>query len=644
MLPTVCSYVSYFHPFFLLAPHCFVGVTYFVVHVTSPALHENNSVNPFPLSAILPTFVILSVPHTEKMNTRSFKYRKVCLLAAGIILFALLACLFDHIGRYNFTYLEQWQTFIYQSDYITRTLAQPGGCIRLITAFILQFFGHPLAGTLFTALLLTLIALLMNDILRRWSGGTVTFPLVLFPVLSLFLLHFEAWYQYTGTVALLLMLLLLRLHLCFRHFFLKTGYAVVSTVVLFIVAGPIAFLYGCLLLVMELYYLQLRSLWFLFMPLLAYVSALLSMRWGYAGELKHVLLPYGYFMLRLSPGFIVYLPWVLTAAVFVLTALFARIKLPKVWMKALLAVALLTGVVKFAATGIEQAVDHKYETFKELNYYIYHNDWEKIVTKCGTIPMNNLLYQNCLNLALAEQGVLADLLFREPCYDIRTIYALGEKNPHIYALLSDVYFSMGHIALSQRYAFEGNGSLGNFSPRLLKRLVQTNLVYGCYGVAAKYLEVLEHTLYYKEWARAHKRFLWDDKAVEADPLLGSKRKCLFPDNRFSATKGLDDDLKQIILQNPEHRATIQYLGCLYLLSKDINRFKETLELFYGTPALPEGVLPIGFQEGVVLFSGGQQEVFDRYHIPESAVNRFKAFMRQPRNDRQNLWYFLRYVK
>ncbi len=568
----------------------------------------------------------------------------MCLLAAGVILFALVAHLFYHIGRYNFSYLEQWYTFIYQRDFITGTLAQPGGCVQLVAMFLIQFFRNPLAGALITALLLTVTALLLNGVLRRWSGGKITFPLALFPVVPLFLLHFEAWYHYGGTVAFLLMLLLLRLHLCFGRLACRIGYAVVSTVVLFVVAGPIAFLYGCLLLVMELYYLKLRSLWFLLPPLVAYGLAIAGMRMGYAGELRHVLLPYGYFTLRLQPGFIIYLPWVVTAAVFVVTALFARVKLPKVWMKAVVAVALLAGVVKFAMAGIDQGVDHKYETFKELDHYAALKQWDKLVSHCSTIPMNNLLYQNCLNLALAEQGVLAEVLFHEPCYDIRTIYVEGEKNPLIFALLSDVYFSMGHIALAQRYAFEGNEGVGNLSPRLLQRLVETNLIYGNYGTAAKYIKVLEHTLYYKEWAEAHKRFLWNDGAVEADPLLGLKRGCLFPDNRFSSLKGLDDDLKQVIMQNPAHRATIQYLGCLYLLSKDIRRFKETLETFYGTPALPEGVLPTGFQEGVLVFSGGDPEVFEHYHIQPSTIARYKAFMMQPRGDKQNLWYFLRYVK
>lgn len=100
-------------------------------------------------------------------------------------------------------------------------------------------------------------------------------------------------------------------------------------------------------------------------------------------------------------------------------------------------------------------------------------------------------FQNYHNVALAEQGLLADQLFMQPCIDIQTIYVPGNKTPYLSALLSDIYFSMGHIAFSQRYAFEANEGMGNFSPRMLQRLVQTSLIYGHYGTARSILIYLK---------------------------------------------------------------------------------------------------------------------------------------------------------
>lgn len=562
-------------------------------------------------------------------------------IPAGIILFISVTLLLSHTGYHNFCYQEQWNTFIYNVNYQKGLLIQPGGCVQLLSSFLIQFFTRPLTGILITALLLTWIALLTADILHRWTKSKFTFPLTLFPVAALSFLHYNVNYQYAGTIALLWMLLFLRLRFFFHKFTRRFAYSLASTFLLFATAGPVAFLYNCLILVIELFYHKKRALWFIFLPLMVYLAAKTCLWMGLSGELEHVMLPDGYFTLRLQAGSIIYLPWGLTLAVFITSGLCQSVRFRGRWMQGYLIAAQLVCVVAFTLGGSARYIDRYNEIFKELNHYARHRQWDKIIDKCGNIPMNNLLFQNYHNVALAEQGMLADQLFRQPCIDIQTIYVPGNKTPYISALLSDIYFSMGHIAFSQRYAFEANEGMGNFSPRMLQRLVQTNLIYGHYGTAKKYLDILENTLFYKDWAIAHRRFLWNDPAVETDSILGSKRKCLFPDNRFSGIKGLDDDLKQIVLKNPMHKTTIQYLGSLYLLSKDIPRFKATLETFYGTLALPS-VLPVCFQEGVVVFAAGDRETLERYNIQAATVERFDAFKQRTSNDTRNLWYFLKY--
>lgn len=575
------------------------------------------------------------------MNKQLLPNNKVSYIIAGIFLFVLLVFLLCTIGYYNFCYLEHWGTFIYNTIYINDTLLQPGGCVQLFSCFLVQFFINPIAGILITALLLTIIALLTADILYYWTRNQLTFPLSLFLIVALVFLHYNTNYQYAGTIAFLMMLICLRLQFFFHKFGMRLAYSIVSTFLLFVIAGPIAFLYSWLLLIIELLRCEKQVLWFMILPVMVYLLANSCLRLGYSGEWKHVLLPDGYFTRRLQPGSIIYLPWALTVSVFIIGGLCKSVKLVKEWIKRIFIIIQFSIVVVFTFFGISGYTDKNNEIFKELNYYASYYQWDNIINKCKHLPMNNLIFQNYLNVALAEKGMLADELFKQPCIDIQTIYVVGNKTPYISALLSDIYFSMGHIAFSQRYAFEANEAMGNFSPRMLQRLVQTNLIYGHYGAAQKYLEVLEESLFYKDWAVSYKRFLWNDPAVENDSVLGPKRRCLFPDNRFSGMKGLDDDLRQIIIQNPLHKTTIQYLGSLYLLSKDIPRFKATLEAFYGTPALPS-VLPVCFQEGVLVFAAGDQEVLKKYNVQASTIERFEAFNQQTAKDTHNLWYFLKY--
>ena len=63
-------------------------------------------------------------------------------------------------------------------------------------------------------------------------------------------------------------------------------------------------------------------------------------------------------------------------------------------------------------------------------------------------------------------------------------------------------------------------------PAAVKILAQTNLCQGNYAVAEKYLNYLEHTLFYRDWAKQYRRFLYNDKAVEEDAELGPRRKTL----------------------------------------------------------------------------------------------------------------------
>lgn len=576
------------------------------------------------------------------MNKLASHSKNNSYILAGIVLFMAITLLSIHTGYYNFCYLEQWNTFIYNANYQKSILAQPGRCVQLLSSFLIQFFTRPLTGILTTALLLTGAAVLTADILYSWTKNKLTLPLALFPAAALFFLHHNVNCQYAGTVAFLWMLLFLRLQLLFRKFPIRFAYSLASTLLLFAAAGPIAFLYSWLILIIELSCYKKQALWFASLPLMAYLAAKVCLWFGLSGELRHVLLPDGYFTLRLQPGSIIYLPWGLVLAVFLASGLCKSLRLKNRGMQKALIAAQLVCAAAFTFDGISRYIDRNNEIFKELNHYARHSQWSKIIDRCENISMNNLLFQNYHNVALAEQGMLSDQLFMQPCIDIQTIYVPGNKTPYISALLSDIYFSMGHIAFSQRYAFEANEGMDNFSPRMLQRLVQTNLIYEHYGTAKKYLDILESTLFYKDWATTHRRFLWNDPAVEADSILGSKRKCLFPDNRFSGIKGLDDDLKQIILKNPMHKTTIQYLGSLYLLSKDIPRFKATLETFYGTPALPS-VLPVCFQEGVVAFAAGDREILERYNIQTSTIERFDVFKQRPSTDTRNLWYFLKYT-
>lgn len=541
------------------------------------------------------------------------------------------------------SFTEQLKTFVYDSLVITDTLSRPGGLAQLLADYIVQFMHNPTMACIVTVFVFLIIAGLTSLLLRKRTGNWLLSSLALFPIVTLYYLQLNMNYLYAGTVAIMLMLLFLNGQVRICKDMHRWIYSLFTTILLYIIAGPIATLYVALLLTMEVFHAFKKSFMYLILPFLLILLAWLYLRWGLAGTWKHLLLPNGYFTWRLQPNSVIYMPWITLWIVLLLGELFAGVKLSKRWLRGAFTSFLLVAWGIFIYFTYPHYVNKHNEDFKLLSSLLSQREWKKVIEQSQTLPIGNLIYQNCLNTALAEEGKLADSLFNQPCYGIQSIYVQGNKTPYISALLSDIFFSMGHIAFAQRYAFEANESLGNYSPRLLKRLVQTNLIYGEYAVAEKYLTLLSKTRYYKKWAEEHQRFLWNDKAVEEDTLLGAKRRCLFPDNRMSGSKGLDDDLKQIIRQNAAHTTTIQYLGSLYLLSKDLPSFMEVMHEFYATEAL-SAKLPMAFQEAILVVADNDESLIKHYAIDEETINRYADFKQNPTKYSKTFWYYLKYAK
>ncbi|WP_319501341.1 DUF6057 family protein [uncultured Draconibacterium sp.] len=572
------------------------------------------------------------------MKNRFEKVRFIYIVG-WIVVFIALFLYMQLKERYSFYFTEQWNIFLYDWPFVKSVLWQPGGLARLIADFLIQFFIYPYCGALISAFLLTSTGIITSIILKRLAPALHLSVLSLLPVISFLFLQFNINYQLSGTVAFLLFLCAFVFYLKIQSLVWRIIYTSFFSLLLYWLAGPVASLFVAAILITELF-VNFRSFYYFLLPVaLVYLSAVVCLRLGVAGELKYLLLPDGYFTWKLQAGNVIYQPWLLMLAILLLALLLGPVKRVK---KNIQVAGLVIQFVVFGWLSVFNSsfmIDSRHETFKELDYYMRQQDWDKLLERCSQIDMNNYLYQNCRNVALAEKGLLAENLFDYKQGDLRSIYLSWDKTPYISVLLSDVYFSMGHIALSQRMAFESNESVNNYNPRMLKRLIQTNLIYGAYPVAKKYIAILEKTKYYADWARSQRRFLENDKAVEDDTLLGSKRECIFPKNVLSGKNGFDSDLKHIIDHNPTHQASIQYLGAIYLLMRDIEGFKTMVEKYYDTPALP--ALPKGFQEGVMLFAANDTSALKHYAISDQVIQGFEAYKNKRNSQNMYLNFLLK---
>jgi len=560
----------------------------------------------------------------------------------GLVLFVVLSVFLQLTNEYHFFYLDQFQLFQLTDDYVTGKLFRPGGLALLVGEFLTQFYILPYAGALIVAALLTGVGILTRVIVRHIavsagenmrssiSGEAILlewYALYLLPVLSLLLIHFYFNYLLMGTVAYLMLLASLVLYNYCSVFGIYRLIACILLIpLLFWWGGAVAGLLAVCIAVQEILGRARLRYWVILIAIAEFLAlAYGSLYTTILAESRFAFLPDSYYNHLLSSPAVIYLSWIiLPVIIFMAYQLRSRRFRPK---QTTAAFAFYT--VQFATITllvwwlIPRYLDTKSDRLMELDYFARNRQWDKIIESCSG-PMDNYLYLGYLNTALAEKGELADRLFFFDQHGMQGILSEWDETFAVSCMLSDVYFAFGDIALSQRMAFVCTQmTIGESNPRSLQRLIQTNLIFGQYAVAERYIRLLENTIGYKTWGAAHRRFLYNDEAVESDPLLGAKRRFLPDESTLAQLNGVADDLVYRIEHIPEDRLPIQLLGSIYLLAKDMESFRKMIETYYGSPALPE--LPHSFQEAVILLNDKDQAYWKRFNVSENVIRRFAGY-------------------
>lgn len=307
--------------------------------------------------------------------------------------------------------------------------------------------------------------------------------------------------------------------------------------------------------------------------------------------------------------------------------------------------------------------DPKIMKLHRLSQYSAEERWDDIIRECAA-DESNALYICFRNRALAEKGVLAEQLFRYPQCGSPGLLVKWNTSPEVSALLSDVYFTVGDIANSQHMAFESMVVTSqrqikpatDEDPAMLQRLVQTNLINGAHAVAEKYIKALEQMEGYETWCAHYRPLLYHDEKVAADPLLGQKRKCIPTENYLIRLSDLERNWLGIARANPESRTAIEYVGSIYLLDKQLNKFRELVEENFNTPVLP--ALPRSFQEAVIATAEADMAYWHQYGVTDATVKRFNEYKQTLLANRGNpnvsnvmrqrfgdtFWYYLMFKK
>lgn len=547
------------------------------------------------------------------------KFKLLLLLIGGGVIAALL----QYRYVFHVYFLEQLQLFLTGKEYASEVLAQPGGVIEYISEYCLQFFKIDYVGSIVTTCLLLLIGYLLHLLLTR-GGKHSSFIFIFECCIPFFLLInlLDMEFRYKGITGypFCLAALLVYYQVQDLSFLKRFSYSLLLALFLFWVAAPFQTLFLIAVSCVELKEHGLNKGKSLIPLLLVAVSGYMADTFLGNGVYRMYVDVSGVCSLRIIPGWTKYAAWVLLPAAILLTPLLERIA---VWIKKYyLLVAVQVGLIVGTFVYLFPRYDDSWSLpFKQLHRAVIQEKWEDVLTYCRAHPENDeVISLNYQNLALVEKGILADSLLYFPQKGRAGLFAPWDRTIYAAFAIQKVCYYYGDIAFAQKFAFEGNvSSLTKGFPETMKMLVRTNLLQQEYRVAAKYINYLRQTLFYKDWADKQLSYLSEPERMKNDEEYAGNLEFQQSDNHFVSS----DEWSVLAALNKGDKKLRDFVLCSFLLEKNLKAFLEWFGFYYADTEMKD--VPKVYYEGLMACAPFVPDVLTRYPIPEKIKEDFESY-------------------
>ena len=537
--------------------------------------------------------------------------------------------LFWRVGYpHALAYQEQFQLFLFGSDYFFSCMAEPGDLARWLGELLTQFYNNPVAG----ALVLALLFMLFYRLCVRLSGFII---LSLVPAVLLCYTMGDESMLLAYTVALILSVAVC---LAVRRMSLAValGMSIVAMPLLYWLVGPMAMMVAVYMAVV----LPLRPgssrLSALGVGLLAVVMVVVSVVVSahlvpYPLERLMAGISYYRFPLVLPlvfagvPALVVFLggmglmgPMRLIGHIGPMSPI-SPISPAKAPLRALVYAGLLAAVVLLAVLLVPGGFERKRYELIDYDFLVRTGQWKAIISKAEQQQPDLPMSVSATNLALAMENQLGERAFWFYQRGTQGLVPSFERNFATTMLTGEIYFRLGMVNTAQRMAFEMMEGIPNYakSVRAVKRLAETNLVNGQYDVARKYLKLLEKTLFYRKWAQQTMALLGDEARINAHPLYGHLRKVRLTEDFLFSEQEIDRICGQLFLHCEQNSMAMQYMLLWPLLQRDIPKFMQYAQV------VEQHTLynPRHIQEAFCYAFGQQQQRPPRQLVSDEMVSR-----------------------
>ena len=547
------------------------------------------------------------------------KYWKIgvsLLFGVAVFLFWWLAC------PALLSFQEQYQLFLMDGDYIGQLLAVPDGFARCVGEYLTQYYINHALGALVLAIIFVIIHRLVWRLMAAVSDtASGHYALSFIPVLSLWLMLGDESVLLTFAIALILALATMWVYEVAGKR-LRVYLIILLIPLLYWLAGPVVLMFAAWVTIRQ--FQTMDSKWTgLLIGVLAIIYALACIL------VSSWLVPYPLF--RLFYGIDYYRFVEVYYWMFLITMVLSVVIPAVMFWVPMLRRGRVTGcveaVILLAAFLLLRPsfYDSRKAEVMEYDYLVRCQNWSAILAKADKKRPDLPMTVCATNLALGMSGQLGERLFDYYQNGTQGLVPLFERNFASILLTGEVYWQLGLVNNAQQFAFEAMEAIPNYakSCRAVKRLAETNLVNGEYAVARKYMQMLQKTLAYHQWAERTLPLLGNEKAINEHPVYGRMRQIRLKNDFLFSERELDKIFGQLVMHNQRNGLALQYLLAAPLLNRDVNTFMNYMIYVDG---LHLGYRPRSCQEAVVFAYAQRKQRPPQGYVNDMVLRQFGEYV------------------
>ena len=547
------------------------------------------------------------------------KYWKIgvsLLFGVAVFLFWWLAC------PALLSFQEQYQLFLMDGDYIGQLLVVPDGFARCVGEYLTQYYINHALGALVLAIIFVIIQRLVWRLMAAVSDtASGHYALSFIPVLSLWLMLGDESVLLTFAIALILALATMWVYEVAGKR-LRVYLIILLIPLLYWLAGPVVLMFAAWVTIRQ--FQTMDSKWTgLLIGVLAIIYALACIL------VSSWLVPYPLF--RLFYGIDYYRFVEVYYWMFLITMVLSVVIPAVMFWVPMLRRGRVTGcveaVILLAAFLLLRPsfYDSRKAEVMEYDYLVRCQNWSAILAKADKKTPDLPMTVCATNLALGMSGQLGERLFDYYQNGIQGLVPPFERNFASILLTGEVYWQLGLVNNAQQFAFEAMEAIPNYakSCRAVKRLAETNLVNGEYAVARKYMQMLQKTLAYHQWAERTLPLLGNEKAISEHPVYGRMRQIRLKDDFLFSERELDKIFGQLVMHNQRNGLALQYLLAAPLLNRDVNTFMNYMIYVDG---LHLGYRPRSCQEAVVFAYAQRKQRPPQGYVSDMVLRQFGEYL------------------